>query len=556
MRTYVSKILILLLLVSISLKPCSSAAVDVLPDPVPETVLAAKPQIKAPSLEEIIPLATQLTEQQAALENQIKGLPDITAMEKQYAEIDSNLSEPTRRLETIRAAERYSSVQVEGLLEVIRQQSLLCEDVNKDNAAAIRELERWRGEWLEQKNNWSQWRKLFVTEDTPAPLTAAFDQAGETIEAALNLIRPRLNAMLTAQQNAASVKRRILALSTAAGNMVITERRDVFLTTSPPILSEEYYLQFSDRSMWQGIVTEWSSIYKQENQLMRQQGWIIMIDISICLFFMMVFYQKRKILIESKRWSFLAKRPFASGWFFGTLTSLLSYNYMPAPAVWALVNVITGGISFARICNIQQQSIWKNQLVNGLVTVLVITKAMEFLNVSIPIFRLFTFLTALTGFIFCLRQAVFNARKARRNIYAALFYAGAFAFFVILIVELWGGKNATSHVFIALVDSVIIVLIFRLFINIINGGMEWAFQNSALKWKGAFTKSETHSFVRTFSHLIEFLVWGILVVPAILIIWGVYPNLKHATSHLLQFGVTFGSRRIRSLINVSAKTTL
>ncbi|MFA7172278.1 MAG: mechanosensitive ion channel domain-containing protein [Kiritimatiellia bacterium] len=553
MRTYISKILIFLLLVSISLKPCSSAAIDVLPDPVPETVPAVTPQSKAPSLEKIIPLATQLAGQQVALESQIKGLPDIPTIEKQYAEIDSNLSEPTQRLEIIRAANRYSGVQVEGLLEAIRQQSLLFEDVNKGNAAAIRELERWRGEWLEQKNNWSQWRKLFITEDAPIPLTAAFDQAGETIEAVLNLIRPRLNAMLTAQQNAAAVKRRILALSTAAGNMISTERRDVFLTTSPPILSEKYYLQFSDRSMWHGIVTEWSSIYQQENRLMRQQGWIIMIDISVCLFFMMVFYQKRKILIESKRWSFLAKRPLASGWFFGTLTSLLIYNYMPAPAIWALVNIITGGISFARICNIQQKSAWINQLLNGLITILIITKVMKFLNISLPIFRLFTFLAALTGFLFCLRQAILNARKARRNIYAALFYAGAFAFFVILIVEMWGGKNATSHVFVASVDSVIIVLIFRLFINIINGGMEWAFQNSALKWKGAFSKSETHSFVRTFSHLIEFLVWGILVLPSVLIIWGVYPNLKDATSHLLQAGVTFGSRRITiGLVMISA----
>jgi len=305
--------------------------------------------------------------------------------------------------------------------------------------------------------------------------------------------------------------------------------------------------------MWNGMIKELSAILQLEGQLMRQQGWMVLIEIIICLFFMSAIYQKRLILKESERWFFIAARPFSSGLFFGTLTSLLIYNYITAPAIWVQANVIAGGICFARLCNLLQKTTWKNHMVDGLIIILIITRVMEFLNMPLPIFRLFTVLAALTGFLFCLRQGRLNSKKSSHNIYSVGLYSGAFVFFIILLLELWGGKTATSHIFVASVDSVTTVFVFLLFINIINGGVEWAFRDSSLKWKGALNKSDTQSFVRTFSRLIEFLVWGMLVLPSVLIIWGVYPNLKEATSHLLQAGVTLGSHRITiGLVMISA----
>jgi len=234
MRTSVPKILTLLLLAAVIHNPLSIAAADLSKDTIAVTAPEMAPKSEVPSLEKIIPLATQLTGRLAVLENQIAKLPDIPEMEKQYAEVDSNLREPARRLDVFRTANRYANVQVEELLDVIKKESILFDDVSKANAGSIRELQNSREEWQGLKNSWTEWRKSFVKEGTPAALTAAFDQADKTIEGALNLIHPKLNAMLTAQQNATSIQSKILALSTAADNMILTERRDAFQTTPPP----------------------------------------------------------------------------------------------------------------------------------------------------------------------------------------------------------------------------------------------------------------------------------------------------------------------------------
>ena len=43
---------------------------------------------------------------------------------------------------------------------------------------------------------------------------------------------------------------------------------------------------------------------------------------------------------------------------------------------------------------------------------------------------------------------------------------------------------------------------------------------------------------------IDVAIWGLVLLPAILMIWGVYDNLEEATKGLLALGFNLGSQRI------------
>ena len=56
-----------------------------------QTAIKKEVSIEIPNLDEIIPLASQLTSRLAAIENKVTTLLDVSAVEKIYSEIEVNL---------------------------------------------------------------------------------------------------------------------------------------------------------------------------------------------------------------------------------------------------------------------------------------------------------------------------------------------------------------------------------------------------------------------------------------------------------------------------------
>jgi len=102
----------------------------------------------APDLAEIIPLATKLSGRLAALENRIKGILDISTVEKKYAEIKANLKSPTAQFQRLKDSKDYKYNKLVDLREAIEKENKLFVKISKPISQAIRQLGAWRKEWL------------------------------------------------------------------------------------------------------------------------------------------------------------------------------------------------------------------------------------------------------------------------------------------------------------------------------------------------------------------------------------------------------------------------
>jgi small-conductance mechanosensitive channel len=97
---------------------------------------------------------------------------------------------------------------------------------------------------------------------------------------------------------------------------------------------------------------------------------------------------------------------------------------------------------------------------------------------------------------------------------------------------------------VSLVHSVAIILVFTLFMYMIRGGLEWLFKSSPLKRSALLQSDDTDAIINRLSHFIDMVICGLVLLPAILMFWGIYDSLEGATRGLLALGFTLGSQRI------------
>jgi potassium efflux system protein len=497
----------------------------------------------APDLADIVPLATELSGRLAALENKIKGGLDISSVEKKYDGIEANLKGPAGQLQRLKDSKDYKHNKLVELREAIKRENKLFEGISKPLSAAIRQLGAWRKEWLADKKHWNEWQSSLLKEGELDPLRSTFEKAKDTIDTALNLVNLQLEAMLRAQEKAGHIQERISALGVELNALIEDEQRSTLLDESAPMFSSHFFSQFKSSASWSAVIKGPDEISWPDSRFFARQGWIVLLQGILSLFVLITVYRTRRLLSESKRWRFLGARPFSAGFFLAYMATVLIYEYEGAPAIWKLANMIVGGISFARLLGGLIETSWKRQFVYGLIIVLITTRLMGVLSFPLSLFRLYTVLASIIGLLFCLRLARESTRLEESGLYAWLLRLGALFFAVIMIAELWGKKAPDSHLFVSLIHSMATVLVFMLFMYMIRGGLEWLFRTSPFR-RAAVLHSDTDAIIRRVSLFIDVAIWGLVLLPAILMIWGVYDTLEGATKGLLAVGLNLGSQRI------------
>jgi small-conductance mechanosensitive channel len=175
--------------------------------------------------------------------------------------------------------------------------------------------------------------------------------------------------------------------------------------------------------------------------------------------------------------------------------------------------------------------------------VLVVTTLMEMFSLPLPLFRLYTVATALVALLFCLQWANEGVRLNESRMYPWVLRLASFFFAIIVIAELWGKAPLPFYLLTSLMRSTAAVLLFMLFMYMIRGGLEWLFRTSPMR-RTSSLYSDTDALVRRVGLFIDIAIWGLVVVPAVFVIWGVYDNLEAAVKGLLGLGFKLGTLRI------------
>ena len=543
MIAYAKKLIGIVLTIAIALIPSLGLTQE---QPQADQVSAAKQVLPAtaPDLANIVPLAAKLTVRLADLENKIKAELIISEYEKKYAGIEADIDNFDGQLERLKGTKGYKYNKLVEIKQALDKENKLYEAANTPLNQAIRQLGDWRNQWLTEKKRWNEWQAALEKDGEFDQLESTFEKANDTIDSAVDLVLSRLEAMLTVQERAGNLQERLSALSVELDALIRDERRSTLLDDASPLLSGRFFSQFTSGALWAAVLQGLDDISWPDSRTFAQQGWIVLLQGVLSLFIIIAIYRNRSVLTESEHWRFLAMRPVSTGLFLGYMSTALVYEYQAVPGVWKLANIVVAGISFARLMGGLLETSWKRQFINGLMIVFIITRLLDVLSFPLPLFRIYTVLAALIGLLFCLRLARESTQLEESSLYARSLRLGALFFAVIIFAELWGQKALASHLFTSLIRSVTIILVFTLFMHMIRGGLEWLFRSSPLRRATVLQSDDTDAIIHRLARFINLVIWGLVLLPAILMVWGAYDSLEDATKGLLALGVNLGSQRI------------
>jgi small-conductance mechanosensitive channel len=507
--------------------------------------------ISSKGLAEIIPKAAKLSGDLAILENRVTHILDISEFEKKYATIEENLKGFTGQLKQIEDSKDSRSYKLMDIRKVIDRENELLEEINEPLNRAIRQIEEFRVNWQAEKQKWNQWKSILLEDRDLPQLNLTLEKANDTIDKALGIANSQLNSMLTVQQRAASIQAKIFVLRAKLDALVSAARSSIRIHLSPPIFSSQYFSQFSSE-LWYELYRGLDQLFFPDRLFFERHGVIIFLQVFFTVSAIIVVFRFRRALTDSKRWFFLAARPFSTGLWFGTMIFMLFYEYRGTQDTWSFVLLFIGGISFARLISALYPKTWKRRFVYALLVAWIITKLLLVIMMPLPLFRLYIILTASVGLIFSWRCASESMRQKDSGVFRWLLRLGAIFLAFIVIAEILGKKGLGGFLYVSLMRSAGVLLGFMLFLYMINGLIEWAFRSSPFKQSAVFS-GNTEAIVRTTTISINAAICGLVLLPVIFVIWGVYDDLQEAIKSLLTLGINLGSNRISvSMVIVSA----
>jgi len=500
--------------------------------------------VSAPDLSSINPTAAKLSGELAILENRVGDALDLMELEKKYAGIRENLKGPAAQLQQIKDSEDVRLKKILELRKIVERENELFNEISKPLNEAIRQFGAWRNDWLAEKQRWNAWQSILLGDADVAQLKlkSTFEKAKVTIDRALEIVLSQLNSMLAVQEGAGNIQAKIISLITEFDSLILDARSGARAHISPPMFSSRYFSQLSNKLLYsfqKGI----DQISWPDSRFFERHGLIVFFPVCLSLLLIIAVYRNRQVIKDSKRWWFLSARPFSAGLFFGSIMLMLFYEYQRIQDASALGLVIVAGICFARLIAAMNPESWKRQFVYGLISVLIVTRLLYVIMFPLPLFRIYTVITASVGLFFCLRWARESGRHTGAGFYRWALRAGAFLFAIIIMAEISGKQGLSEYLFISLIRSTASLLGFMLLMYLIRGLIDWMFHRSSVQQTALFSGT-ADAVIRRATIFIDVAISGLVLLPGILYLWGAYDSFPEAIKGVLALGFSVGTQRI------------
>ena len=527
-------------------------AADEVPGQQPEeTVVEAEQSV--PGIADIVPLENKLSRGLQELKKELQVGIDQDQLETRYAELEASITPISEKLELLKESDEYNYNRLVDLRELLKQKKETFEAVNRPVAESVQRLDSLREEWQREAERWNNWRDELLIEGGPELLKATFADAAATISRAADLILSKLDATLTIQERAGILEQQIETLAVDIDDQISTERRKTLFNDTPPMFSRQYYEQLKDAVLWWETTNQFQALSLPDGETINRHGWIVLLNGGLALLLILIFSRSKHVFEKVIQWRCIAEHPIASGLFLSYMACALIYEYQGVPSSWKLGAAAVGGIAFMQLTQGIVSARWKHHFVVGLVAAFLVTRLVDVLGFPIPVFRLYTLSISLAGVILCSLLVKHLVTKKEPALYVWLFRAGIVFFVLISAIELMGKKILASYLFVSLLDSVVTAMVFVLLMYLVRGVFEWLFSTPLLKQAPSLGQQLKDMIVVRLTRFVDLLIIVIAVIPAILMIWGIFPSLEEATLGVLTAGVTIGGTRITvSLLLVAA----
>jgi potassium efflux system protein len=488
-----------------------------------------------PGLADLIPLETKLSARLAVLQKKVGTELDASPVEKGLSGIDAKLAEHSRELENLKASTSYSYEQLLVIREKIRRDGEALDEVIKPLTEATRKFAQARQTWLEERQQWTAWQSVMLTDQPLDELKNTFARSQITIDSALVLINQQLQPLLALLQRAGAIDGAIDALIAEINGLTVTLHRDIQPDAAPSMVSLRYVSQLRNQA-WYELKGGMRALFWPEWEFFQTQGWLFVLQLLLATAVTMIIFRHRSRLVASERWRFLARRPVAAGIFLGFV--LLNQLYEAPPLSWFFFMGVIAGISGARLLSGLLTKPWQRTLIYALIGFLITTRFLGVIGLPHPIFRLYIVLAALVGLGLCWWASV----QTSSSLYDWVYRGGSLFFVVMLIAELGAYSSFAEYLMRSSLYTLGATLLTWLLIYIVRGGMEGLIYHTPLQ-RIPLVRSNPAEAVRRLSRLTDVLIIT-LYLALILVGWRVYPDPAEAVKGVLSLGVTVGSLKI------------
>ena len=492
-----------------------------------------------PGLADLVLKAAELSKRLTDTQESLEEVFDPSETETSFRAAEERLSDLSKRLEDLKTAEAQGYSQLIQLKTALQQETDLLEKNLNPVTASLRHISDLSRVWSEEKKQWSHWQAS-PDEDLQIPaVQSTFSRARETISKARTAIFQHLEPLLAAATRGGELKARTYSLVVEVNDLISAKRDVVSTELSPPMFSSRYFAQFSlelGQELRQGI----RAVILPGRLFFSLHGWIVFLQVFLALALAFVFLRSRQSLEESEELRSLAKRPFALA--VTVSVGTLSWFYTSYPPTWSFLLGIFGWIALARVLRVYTTKSTHKRLIYGLAFVMISIQFFRVVSLPLPLFRLYVFIVALVGFIFCLRLArQSQRRKDSPRVTYGLGIAGLILM-VVVLVEVSGQADLALKLLVSSFTTLGLGLIAWLLMILARGGVDWAVHRSRLQEISIFSNHGS-SIAAQSALFINFII-GFMLIVGTLTSWYVYDSSGEAVRGILSLGVTLGSHRI------------
>ena len=498
-----------------------------------------KEEPAAPSVAEIVPLGTQLAEGSAALESELTNVFDSSAAEESLDKIAKDSANLSEQLQKLKTAGNYGYDQLAELKANIDAQARSLGKIIQPLTEAINKTDLWKEEWSKESQRWKDLRSSIPKNIPLKTVTSTFAKAHKTINRTLALITDKLKSLLALQQETGAIQSGLYSLRLETDNLLLAMRGQLWSKSADSMFSTNYYAQFGT-GLWEELRKGFANLSWPGWNFLQKQGWLLILQILLSLAVTVNIRRSRSMLEQDERWQFIAKRPLAAGIFFGFFVLMLFYK--TPPSTWRLTLNLILMVALARILGGFFAKVWRKRVVYTLAAFLIATWVFEALNLPLPLFRLYVFLTALGGMILCLWRAAENSRHQGPLLYIWTLRLAGLMFLSVIIAEMGGYSTMAVHVLESSLATTFTVLGAWMLMLMIRGTLEWIIQTPPLR-NIPYLQSKAKVIVSRSAILTNVLI-GALFTTFILVIWRVYDRPAEAIQGVFGFGFMVGSRKV------------
>jgi small-conductance mechanosensitive channel len=498
-----------------------------------------KEKSSAVSLAELVPLATQLEERSAALENKLGSVFDVSKADEVLPKIATRTEKLSEQFARIKNAGRSGYDQIAALEAAIDIEADSLQKTTQSLTEAVNQTNLWKEEWLNEKQRWKDFRSSISKNVPLRTVEPTFTKANNTIDKTLNLVTMKLKSLIALQQSTGELQSGLHSLALEVDNILSAMRGEIWRKSDYSMFSSEYYYQFG-AGQWEGLREGLSKVSWPGRKFLQKQGWLLVLQFFLSLGLTLAILRNRSFLDKDERWQFIAKRPLAAGIFVGFFSLVMFYK--TPPPTWRLTINFIMTIALARLLGGFIEKLWRKRVVYVLAVILIATQVFQTLGVPLPLFRVYVFITAIAGMFLCMWRASESSRHKGPLLYIWTLRLGGLILLGVIIAEVGGYSILAAYLLKSSLTTTFAVLAAWMLILMARSTLEWIIQSPPLR-KIPYLQSKANVIVSRSAILTNVLIAS-LFATFILVIWRVYDRPTEAIQGVFGFGLMVGSHKI------------